>query len=67
MNGYVIDKLQHMLPLYTQVNNNNNNLNKIHKLIMRAVKVKQIIIVVDFRNKIIKYMQIFKDKIIKYK
>ena len=56
-----------MLSLYIQVNNNNNNLNKIHKLIMRAVKVKQIIIVVDFKNKIIKYMQIFKDKIIEYK
>ena len=55
MNGYVIDKLWHMLSLYIQVNNNNNNLNKIHKLIMRAVKVKQIIIVVDFKNKIIEY------------
>ena len=40
MNGYVIDKLRHMLPLYIQVNNNNNNLNKIHKLIMRAAKSK---------------------------
>ena len=37
MNGYVIDKLRHMLPLYTQVNNN-NNLNKIHKLIMRMAR-----------------------------
>ena len=34
---------------------------------MRAVKVKQIIIVVDFKNKIIEYMQIFKNKIIEYK
>ena len=38
MNGYVIGKLRYMLPLYTQVNNNNNNLNKIHKLIMRAAR-----------------------------
>ena len=37
MNGYVIDKLRHMLPLYIQVNNN-NNLNKIHKLIMRTAR-----------------------------
>ena len=50
MNRYVIDKLRHMLPLYTRANNNNNNLNKIHKLIMRAAKVKQIIIVVDFQE-----------------
>ena len=49
MNGYVIGKLRYMLPLYTQANNN-NNLNKIHKLIMRAAKVKQIIIVVDFQE-----------------
>ena len=39
MNGYVIGKLRYMLPLYTQANNN-NNLNKIHKLIMRAAKSK---------------------------
>ena len=52
-----------MLSLYIQVNNN-NNLNKIHRLIMRAVKVKQIIIVVDFQNKIIKYMQILKIKLL---
>ena len=39
MNGYVIDKLRHMLPLYIQVNNNNNNLNKIHKLIMRTARI----------------------------
>ena len=37
MNEYVIGKLQYMLPLYTQANNN-NNLNKIHKLIMRAAR-----------------------------
>ena len=36
MNGYVIGKLRYMLPLYTQANN--NNLNKIHKLIMRAAR-----------------------------
>ena len=29
-----------MLPLYTQVNNNNNNLNKFYKLIMKAAKSK---------------------------
>ena len=36
MNGYVIGKLRYMSPLYTQANN--NNLNKIHKLIMRAAR-----------------------------
>ena len=39
MNGYVIGKLRHMLPLYIQANSN-NNLNEIHKLIMRAARSK---------------------------
>ena len=33
MNAYVIGKLRYMLPLYTQANN--ENINKIHKMIMR--------------------------------
>ena len=49
MNGYVIDKLRHMLPLYTQANNN-NNLNKIHKLIMRIKGESEVINGVDFQE-----------------
>ena len=36
MNAYVIGKLWYMLPLYTQANN--ENINKIHKIIMRSAR-----------------------------
>ena len=36
MNAYVIGKLRYMLPLYTQANS--DNINKIHKIIMRSAR-----------------------------
>ena len=36
MNAYVIGKLWYMLPLYTLANN--DNINKIHKIIMRSAR-----------------------------
>ena len=36
INGYIIGKLQYMLPLY--MNANQNNINKLHKVLMRAAR-----------------------------